>query len=68
MPGRPASPEQVELEAGGRVRARIGQDPLESAGQRGRGLGVDWRVSTEETDDDLGEEHVDGDVDVGARG
>ena len=45
--------------------ARIAHEPLESdAGQRGRGLGVDWRVSTEETDDDLGEEQVDGDVAV----
>jgi hypothetical protein len=38
-----------------------GQERLEGgAGQRGRGLGVDWCVSNEQTEDDPAEEQVGG--------
>jgi PAS domain-containing protein len=48
--------------------ARLGQEPLEGgAGQRGRGLGVDWCVSNEQTEGHRAEEQVGRDVDVRLR-
>jgi hypothetical protein len=57
----PAHDDVARLDAGDMSGARIGQERLESgAGQRGRGLGVDWCVSNEQTEDDPAEEQVGG--------